>query len=57
MIMRGLYIIKTAVDYLNRGQLSAIAFDQPLYALAKLMELEKKLQRKVICHHDRSTAH
>ena len=57
MIMRELYIIKTAVDYLNRGQLSAIAFDQPLYALAKLMELEKKLQRKVICHHDRSTAH
>ena len=38
MIMRGLYIIKTAVDYLNRGQLSAIAFDQPLYALAKLVQ-------------------
>ena len=38
MIMLGLYIIKIAVDYVNRGQLSVIAFDQPLYALARLVQ-------------------
>ena len=38
MITHGLDIIKTAVDYLNRGQLPVIAFDQPLYALAKLVQ-------------------
>ena len=38
MIRYGLDIIKTAVDYLNRGQLPVIAFDQPLYALAKLVQ-------------------
>ena len=37
MVMYVLDIIKTAVDYLNRGQLPVIAFDQPLYALTKLV--------------------
>ena len=38
MIRYGLDFIKTAVDYLNRGQLPVIAFDQPLYALANLVQ-------------------
>ena len=38
MIMYVLDIIKTAVDYLNSGQLPVIAFDQPLYALTKLVQ-------------------
>ena len=38
MIRYGLDIIKTAVDYLNRGRLPVIAFDQQLYALANLVQ-------------------
>ena len=38
MISHGLGIIKTAIDYLYKGQLPVIAFDHPLYALAKLVQ-------------------
>ena len=38
MIRRGLDIIKAAIDYLNKGQLPVIVFDQPLYALEKLVQ-------------------
>ena len=38
MIRHVLDIIKAAVDYLNRDQLQVISFDQPLYALTKLVQ-------------------
>ena len=49
MIMLGLYIIKIAVDYVNRGQLSVIAFDQPLYALARLVQWNWKKNYREKC--------
>ena len=49
MIRYGLDIMKTAVDYLSRGQLPVIAFDQPLYALAKLVQWNWKENYKEKC--------
>lgn len=38
MIHHSMDIVKTAIDRLNPGQIPIIAFDQPLYALAKQIQ-------------------
>ena len=38
MIRHGMDVIKKSVDFLNAGQTPVIAFDQPLYALAKMVQ-------------------
>ena len=38
MIHHSMDIVKTATDWLNPGQIPIIAFDQPLYALAKQIQ-------------------
>ena len=38
MIKHSLDVIKTAIEHLNTGQTPAVAFDQPLYALAKQIQ-------------------
>ena len=38
MIKHSLDVIKTAVEHLNTGQTPVVAFDQPLYALAKQIQ-------------------
>ena len=49
MIRNGLDIIKTAVVDLNRWQLPVIAFDQPLYALVKLVQRNWKENYREKC--------
>ena len=44
MIKYSLDVIKTAVEHLNTGQTPVVAFDQPLYALAK--QIQWKLPEK-----------
>ena len=38
MIKHSLNVIKASVEYINPGQIPVIAFDQPLYALAKKIQ-------------------
>jgi len=38
MIKHGMNVLKKATQYLNPGQVSVIALDAPLYALAKLVQ-------------------
>lgn len=38
MIRHGMEVTKLAVDHVNKGQTPVIAFDQPLYALAKQVQ-------------------
>ena len=38
MIKHSMDVIKASVEYINPGQVPVIAFDQPLYALAKQIQ-------------------
>ena len=38
MIKHSMGVVKAAVDYLNPGQVPALAADQPLFALAKYIQ-------------------
>ena len=38
MIKHGMDVINKAIDFLNKGQTPVIAYDQPLFALAKLLQ-------------------
>ena len=38
MIKHSMNVIKASVEYINPGQIPVIAFDQPLYALAKQIQ-------------------
>ena len=42
MIKHGMGVIKKAIDFLNKGQTLVIAYDQPLFALAKLLQWNYK---------------
>jgi len=38
MIKNSLYVIRSAVNHLNTGQIPVVTFDPPLYALAKQIQ-------------------
>ena len=38
MIMHAMRLIKQSIDFLNPGQIPAVALDQPLYATAKKVQ-------------------
>ena len=42
MIKHGMDVIKKAIDFLNKGQTPAVAYDHPLFALAKLLQWNYK---------------
>ena len=42
MILHSMKIIKNAVEYLNPGQAPVICLDQPLFAIAKQIQWERK---------------
>lgn len=53
MIRHGMYVVNDVVQYVNPGQTSVIAMDQPLFALAKLIQwnmLETHCEGRIQCH-------
>ena len=42
MIKHGMDVIKKAIDFLNKGQIPVIEYDQPLFELAKLLQWNYK---------------
>ena len=38
MIMYAMWLIKQSINFLNPGQISVVALDQPLYAIAKKVQ-------------------
>ena len=57
MIKHSLDTVKDAVEYLNPGQTPVIAFDQPLFALAKKVQWHHPQTYGKLVTNDGTTPH
>ena len=49
MIRHGMELVKKTTEYLNLNQIPVLVVDQPLYVLAKKMDLSRHLWGRQIC--------